>query len=215
MELLDRIEDQVAVTGLPLFAITLAAVPCPDTPVILTLHWHGFVKEKLADTDYAAAISYAPIPSSALQLNERWEELTTVDRAAMEAAWELGAWDVHRAERPACLRAGADMREAFECLQAFGTFPFGIDGHQVVVADTPDADELIGVAARRGYLMWMFRPVRGGIWGEYADDATLTEDGSRSPPCPHRPIPPTCAGNRKTVYRFGVSTSGSGQASSR
>jgi len=28
------------------------------------------------------------------------------------------------------------------------------------------------LAARRGYLMWMFRPVHGGIWAEVADDAT-------------------------------------------
>ena len=53
MELLDRIEDQVASTRLPLFAITLAAVPCPDTPIILTLHWHGFIKERLAEVEEA------------------------------------------------------------------------------------------------------------------------------------------------------------------
>jgi hypothetical protein len=204
MELLDRIEDQVAATGLPLFAITLAAVPCPDTPVILTLHWHGFIKEKLVDIEEAEAVSYTPIPSSALQLNERWKNLVAVDRAAMDAAWELGAWDVQRAERTGCMRPGAESREALECLQAFGSFPYGINGSNVVVADAPDADDLVEVAARRGYLMWLFRPVRGGIWGEYADDATLIEDGRRNPPCPLLPIPPTCAGNRQTVYRFGV-----------
>ncbi len=87
MELLDRIEGQVASTGLPLFAITLAAVPCPDTPIILTLHWHGFIKEKLAEIEEAETVSYTPIPSSALQLNERWKNLAAVDRAAMDAAW--------------------------------------------------------------------------------------------------------------------------------
>jgi hypothetical protein len=207
MELLDRIEDQVASTGLPLFAITLAAVPCPDTPIILTLHWHGFIKEKLADVDEARAVSYSPIPSSALQLNERWKDLIAIDRAAMDAAWELGAWDVQRAERQACMRGGAESREALECLQAFGAFPFGINGNNVVVADAPDADDLVEVAAHRGYLMWLFRPVRGGIWGEYADDATLIEDGRRNPPCPLLPIPPTGEGTRQTVYRFGGPTS--------
>jgi hypothetical protein len=204
MELLDRIEDQVASTGLPLFAITLAAVPCPDTPVILTLHWHGFIKEKLAEVEAAEVVSFTPVPSSALQLNERWRDLVAVDRAAMDAAWELGAWDVQRAERPGCMRPGAESSEALECLQAFGSFPFGINGNSAVVADAPDADELVEVAARRGYLMWLFRPVRGGIWGEFADDATLIADGRRNPPCPLRPIPPTCDGRRKTVYRFGV-----------
>jgi hypothetical protein len=215
MQILDRIEVQVAATGLPLVGITLAAVPCPDTPVILTLHWHGFIKEKLADIEEATTVSYIPIPSSALQLNERWRNLVAVDQAAMAAAWELGAWDVARAERPGCLRPGAASSEALECLQAFGSFPFGINGNEVVVSDAPDADDLVQLAAQRGYLMWMFRPVRGGIWAEYADDATLDEQGRRPPPCPHRPIPPTCEGKRKTVYRFGVAADKAGAADIR
>lgn len=204
MQLLDRIEDQISATGLPLVGITLAAIPCPDTPVILTLHWHGFIKEKLAEVEQAEAVSFTPVPSSALQLNDRWRDLVAVDRAAMEAAWELGAWDVARAERKGCLRPGAPTTEALECLQAFGAFPYGINGNQVVVSDAPDANELVQLAATRGYLMWLFRPVSGGIWAEVADDATLTSGGRRSPPCPHHPIPPCCDGNRKTVYRFGV-----------
>ena len=207
MEILERIEEQIAASGLPLVGITLAAVPCPDTPLILTLHWHGFIKEKLADVEQAEAVSYTSLPSSALQLNHRWRDLVAVDRAAMEAAWELGAWDVARAERKGCMRPGAPSTEALECLQAFGAFPYGINGSQVVVADAPDADELLRLAACRGYLMWLFRPVSGGIWAEVADDATLTSMGRRPPPCPHRPIPPRCDGNRKTVYRFGVSAS--------
>ena len=207
MELLERIEEQIAATQLPLFAITVAAVPCPDTPVILTLHWHAFVQERIADVDHAQPIQYKPVPSSALQLNERWGDVLTVDRATMEAAWELGAWDVARAERPSCVRPGAPSREALECLQAFGAFPFGVDGNQVVVSDAPDTDELINVASRRGYLMWMFRPVRGGIWKDYADDATLKADGTREPPCPVEPVPAGAVRTRKTVYRFGVSTS--------
>lgn len=205
MHLLERIENQISATGLPLVGITLAAVPCPDTPVILTLHWHGFIKEKLCELPEAEAISYTPVPSSALQLNDRWRDLLAVDRAAMEAAWELGAWDVARAERKGCLRPGAPSTEALECLQAFGSFPFGINGQQVVVSDAPDTDELVQLAANRGYLLWQFRPVSGGIWAEYADDATLTSKGRRAPPCPHHPIPPRCDANRKTIYRFGVS----------
>ena len=58
-----------------------------------------------------------------------------------------------------------------------------------------------------GYLMWLFRPVRGGIWKDVADDATLLPDGTREPPCPVAPVPPTGSVARKTVYRFGVSAS--------
>ena len=79
-----------------------------------------------------------------------------------------------------------------------------MQGEQVVVADAPDADELVNVAARRGYLMWMFRPVRGGIWMEVAEDATLRPDGTREPPCPIEPLPPRADRARRTVYRFGV-----------
>ncbi|MGZ5233616.1 MAG: hypothetical protein ACXWC3_26705, partial [Burkholderiales bacterium] len=82
MRILECIEDQITSTNLPLVGITLAAVPCPDTPVILTLHWHGFIKEKLAEIEEAQTVSYTPIPSSALQLNDRWNNLIAVDRAA-------------------------------------------------------------------------------------------------------------------------------------
>ncbi|HUP94947.1 MAG TPA: diguanylate cyclase [Burkholderiales bacterium] len=204
MRILECIEGQIASTNLPLVGITLAAVPYPDTPVILTLHWHGFIKEKLVEIEEAETISYTPIPSSALQLNDRWKSLVAVDEATMAAAWALGAWDVARAERPGCMRAGAAGTEALECLQAFGTFPYGMHGNQVVVSDTPDADDLVHLAAHRGYLMWVFRPVKGSIWAEYADDATLGPEGTRAGPCPHRPIPPVCDGKRHTVYRFGV-----------
>lgn len=207
MNLLESISDRMAATNRPLFAITVAAVPCPDTPVILTLHWHGFIEEKIIEVEEAETVSYTPIPSSALQVNERWDDLTALDRAAMEAGWELGAWDVARAERVGCIRPGAESREALECLQAFGAFPYGVNGHQVVVSDAPDAKDLLNLAARRGYLMWMFRPVHGGIWAEVADDATLRPDGTRTPPCPLAPVPPGGSGSRKTVYRFGISGS--------
>jgi hypothetical protein len=209
MEILERIKSQMTATQLPLVGITLAAVPCPDTPVILTLHWHGFIKEKLLEHEDAEPVSYTPVPSSALQVNDRWRDLVAVDRATLEAAWELGAWDVARAERPGCMRPGASSTEALECLQAFGSFPFGINGNQVVVSDAPDADELLQLAAVRGYLMWLFRPVSGGIWAEYANDATLDGDGRRAPPCPLHPIVPMLEGGRKTVYRFGVPAAGS------
>ena len=79
------ISDQIAATGRPLFGVTVAAVPCPDTPVILTLHWHGFVEERIAAIDIAKPVLFSSIPSSALQLNTRWTDLTSLDLAAMEA----------------------------------------------------------------------------------------------------------------------------------
>jgi len=210
MEILERIEAQIAASQLPLFAITVAAVPCPDTPFILTLHWHGFVRERLVDLDEADTVAYHPVPSSALQVNERWTDILDLDRAAMQAGWELGAWDVARTERPSCTRPGAESSEALDCLKAFGVFPFGVNGKHAVVADAPDADELLQLAGRRGYLMWLFRPVRGGIWGDVADDATLLPGGTREPPCPHLPIRPHLKSANRTIYRFGLPASPQG-----
>ena len=90
---------------------------------------------------------------------------------------------------PGCMRPGAQSAEALECLQAFGAFPYGINGNQVVVSDAPDADDLVQLAAQRGYLMWVFRPVKGGIWAEYADDATLGPEGTPRRALPASPDP--------------------------
>ncbi len=204
MNLLEEISEHMSAKPLPLVAITVAAVPCPDTPVILTLHWHGFIEEKIAELEEAQTVAYRPVPSSAFQVNHRWSDLTVLDRAAMEAGWEMGAWDVARAERAGCSRLGADSRETLACLQAFGSFPYGFNDFPVVEAEAPDAGELVSLAARRGYLMWMFRPVHRGIWAPVADDSTLRNDGTRTPPCPVESIPVTGQGTRKTVYRFGV-----------
>ena len=81
-------------------------------------------------------------------------------------------------------------------------------GEPMVVSETPDADDLLDVAARSGYVVWTFRPVHGGIWADVSDDATLRADGTRKPPCPHHPVPPGGRKSRHTVYRFGVSEGG-------
>jgi len=82
-----------------------------------------------------------------------------------------------------------------------------VEGAAPFVAETPDADDLIDVAARSGYLLWTFRPVRGGLWKAVADDQTLEADGRRKPPCPYLSEPPRMgARQRKTIYRFGKAT---------
>ncbi|MBA2689428.1 MAG: diguanylate cyclase [Burkholderiales bacterium] len=203
MQLLERIEEQISTTRLPLVAITVAAVPYANTPVVLTLHWHGLAPTRLADVPGANAIRYRCVPSSALQINERWNDLRCLDMTAMEAAWELGAWDMARLERASCLRPGADVSESIDCLRAFGNYPYQVDGELPFLAETPDADELVDVATRSGYLTWIFRPVSGGLWQTVADDQTLEADGRRKPPCPYLSEPPRVGRHRKTVYRFG------------
>jgi hypothetical protein len=201
MEILECITEQMTVNRLPLVGVTVAAVPCPDTPIILTLHWHGFRKETQVDDESESAL--APVPSTSLQMNERWTDLLDVDMATLEAGWELGAWDVVRAERPPCLRSGAAAAEAVDCLRAFGSCPMAYRGRDMFVTEAPDMEELIQLAGQSGYLYWQFRPVHGGIWSDVRADATLNPDGTRTPHCPLAPVRPHGEGKQRTVNRFG------------
>ena len=206
MDVLEQIRDQMSAMKLPLYAVTMTAVPCPDTPILLMLHWHGFRRDFLYEASDAVPVAFRSVPVSALQLNEQWNELPTLDLAAMEAGWELGAWDVARMQRRSCLRPGADTAETLECLQAFGNVPEAMGGRDLIVAEAPDADELLRLGASVGYVTWQFRPVCGGIWADVADDVTLKSDGTREPPCPYLPEPPLVTiGERasRKVYRFG------------
>lgn len=209
MQLLDRIETQLISNRLPLVAITVAAVPYANTPVVLTLHWHGFVETRLAEVTEASVIAYQAVPSSALQINERWDAFNELENEVLDVAWELGSWDLARTEALPFTRPGASEYESRECMGAFGSPAVAIDGRSPIVAEVPDAGELIEAAARSGYVSWMFRPVRGGVWAELAEDATLEEGGYRNPPCPYLPSP-THVGRtrrpRRVVYQFGRGT---------
>lgn len=206
MHLLDRIETQLIANRLPLVAITVAAVPYANTPVVLTLHWHGFVEMRLADVTDANVIAYQAVPSSALQVNDRWDQFGELENEVLDVAWELGSWDLARTEALPFVRPGASEQESLECMGAFGSLPVSIDGQPPIVAEVPDSSELIEAAARSGYIQWLFRPVRGGVWADVADDVTLQDGGYRNPPCPVLPAP-TRAGptlrTRRVVYQFG------------
>ena len=203
MQLLDCIETQLISNRLPLVGVTLAAVPHANTPVVLQLHWHGFVETRLADVTDANVVAYQAVPSSALQINDRWDRFDELENAVLDVAWELGAWNLERMEAPPFIRPGSSARESFECMGAFGSPPIQLDGQPPVVAEVPDCGDLIEAAARSGYVQWLFRPVRGGVWAEVADDLTLQEGGYRNPPCPHLSAPTRPGHSRRVVYQFG------------
>jgi len=184
MEVFDRIAEQIDAVGLPLFAVTLTALPRANTPLLLMLHWHGFRADPEPAVEAANPVPQRPVPGSALQLNDYWDALTRVDELMLDAAWRLGAWELDREERGGCEAAGIGAREALECRQAFGENPFGADADDYMVAEAPDRGEMLQMGARLGYVRWQFRPVRGGVWRDTACDDTLDEIGGRRPPCP-------------------------------
>lgn len=199
MEIFQKIAAQISAVRLPLYAVSLTAIPRADTPLLLFLHWHGFRRGERP--------GHRPVPGSALQLNERWQALEEIDAAMLDAGWRLGAWDVEREERRPCNHVSATSREALECLQAFGEHTDRRAAETLLLAEAPDREALLQVGAEKGYVRWQFRPVAGGVWSATPGDETLAADGSRTPPCP---VTPAAAGAsrqarpvRRTVYRLG------------
>jgi len=208
MDFLDAIETQLICNRLPLAGVSVAAIPCGDTPVVLSLHWLAFVEHKV-ESDSGPAMRYEPVPSSCLQLNGRWREMPELEDAVMEVAWELGAWDLSRQELGPCMRPGAPSQEMIECEMAFGQPHRCVDPVFAPVSDVEDAEEILSIAGQRGYLLWRFRPIRGGIWEEVADDVTLERGGYRNPRCPQHGLDfgdtSRLQKPRQLVYCFGRS----------
>ena len=180
--ILEVIEDQLVANRLPVAGVTIAALPFPNTPAVVSLHWHAFIEN--ANTPDRAALLYQSVPSSALQINIRWDQFEDLEVDVLEASWELGAWDLRRIEAPGCGRSRSPARAYTEMQTSFGVSPQAIDGERVFVADVPDADELVGAAARAGYVHWEFRPTWCGLWKDLAADVTLEKGGYRNPLCP-------------------------------
>lgn len=203
MDLFDKLTSQIACVGLPLFAVSLTAVPRANTPVMLMLHWHGFRKNP--DREHRLRNPQpVSVPGSALQINEPWNLVSALDHAMLDAAWRLGAWELERDEKRACNYIGASDMEATECRQAFASHAVPVDDGWI--AEAPDQDELMHLGARVGYLRWLFRPVQGGIWGAASHDDTLGDDGSREPPCPVAPREMVGTRISRMKYRLGHST---------
>lgn len=211
MNLFYTLIDQMQMMKLPLYAVTLTAVPRADTPLLLMLHWHGFRKQATPALPQLKPIMQ-PVPGSALQINTRWQQPEVVEEAVLDAAWQLGAWDVQREEHRGCNTVGASEQEALACKQAFGCYDgLGADTvlpEALLISDAPDQEAMLDLGARIGYVRWQFRPVNGGLWDTTAEDDTLLENGRRIPPCPIRPLAlkgwTTKTGpTSKTAYRLG------------
>lgn len=200
MNIFHTLIEQMQVMQLPLTAVTLTAVPRADTPLLLMLHWHGFRKQPTSMPALKPVLQ--PVPGSALQLNDRWQQPEMVEEAVLDAAWQLGAWDVQREERRACTYIGATAQEALACKQAFGKYEEELE-NELLVSEAPDRDEMLQLGAKVGYIRWQFRPVNGGVWQSTADDDTLSEDGRRIPPCPIRPLALKGGKLSKTAFRLG------------
>ena len=201
MDVIGKVAAQIATVGLPLFAVTLTAIPRANTPMLLMLHWHGFRRTPERPPP-GGTMSASPVPGSALQINERWDAMEVLDEAMLQAAWQLGAWELDREERRACSTIGASDREALECRQAFGDHPYA-DASMQIVAEAPDRPDMMELGSRVGYVRWQFRPVHGGGWAETAEDDSLLADGRRTEPCPYGPKALVGTRTSRTRYRLG------------
>jgi hypothetical protein len=204
MDLFDILQEQIDSVRLPLFAVTVTAASQVNTPLIAILHWHGFRRATPLVLP-GIEIPSRPVPGSAVQLDAPWQSFETVDAMLLDAAWQSGAWEVERVEQRGCNVIGAGAAEALACRQAFGDYGEDRTRDVQLLDDDTGRDELMQLAARSGYLRWLFRPVKGGLWGTlHEPDDTLDADGGRRPPCPVPPAPRRPDGRGRTVYRLGA-----------
>ncbi|MFX7052496.1 hypothetical protein ABTH91_20905, partial [Acinetobacter baumannii] len=84
---------QMDAVRLPLVAVTVTAARRPNTPLVAILHWHGF---RRASPLVLPGVDSPPrsVPGSAIQLTHAWQSVEAVDEALLDAAWQLGAWDL-------------------------------------------------------------------------------------------------------------------------
>lgn len=203
MDLFTTIQEHHGAMRLPLYAVTVTAAARVDTPVLLILHWHGFRRETPVRLP-GVALPPRPVAGSAVQIDERWDSVAAVDQAMLDAAWQLGAWDVERVTHGPWRRLGAPASEALACRRAFGDYPDADGPEEAVIAEAPDRDAMMEVAARRGYIRWMFRPRKAGLWAWLNDrDSTVDEGGGRALPCPVPPRPWIGGRGNRFVYRLG------------
>ena len=204
MDLFYMLQEQIDTVRLPLLAVTVTAAVQVNTPLIAILHWHGF-RRATPLALRGIEIPPRPVPGSAVRLDAPWHSFETVDAMLLDAAWQSGAWEVERVEQRSCNVIGASAAEALACRQAFGDYGEGGAPGQPLLDDETDREALMQLAASRGYVRWLFRPVKGGLWGTLNEpDDTLDADGGRQPPCPVLPKPRLPDGRGRTVYRLGT-----------
>ncbi|MEM5314313.1 diguanylate cyclase [Paraburkholderia sp. JHI869] len=205
MDLFDRLQEQAESVRLPLFAVTVTAAAQINTPLIAILHWHGFRRATPLMLP-GVEIAPRPVPGTAVQIDAPWQSVEAVDAMLLDAAWQFGAWEVERIERRGCNMIGASAAEALACRRAFGDYGSDMPPDERLLDGASDRCDLMLLAARRGYLRWLFRPVKSGVWRALDEpDDTLAEDGGRRPPCPVEPQPRSARGRThgRTVYRLG------------
>lgn len=200
MDILSCIRTHVSAMRLPLYAVTLSAVAKADTPTLLTLHWHGFMRQTTLHLP-GLPLPPRPVAGSALQLNDPWHLPAQLDTAMLDAAWHLGAWNLERENHRPWWRLNASQSETLACHRAFAHYP---EDENAVLVEAPAQEQLLDWASTRGYIRWLFRPRVSGLWNRIdADDATLDDGDARVSNCPVSPLPLDTHRDGHVVYRLG------------
>ncbi|WP_028101299.1 hypothetical protein [Pseudoduganella violaceinigra] len=201
MQIFDAVSAQISAMGLPLFAVSATRAEWPDTPLLLFLHWHGFRRATPLQLEGVPMPARA-VPSSALKFEGPGLSTAAADAALLDTAWRLGAWQLERQQLRACSTAGAPEGEAFACRLAFGDNAAGYPDEHMLGEHLDVRRAQMELAARRGYLQWLFQPVKGGVWAGIGPlDDSLGADGGRPSDCPVRPLP--SAPGKRVVYKLG------------
>jgi len=211
MNIFETIAAQAAAMRLPLYAVTATRVARRGDAALLSMHWHGFLRQTPLKLP-GVVLPLRSVAQSVAQLDLSGEGPGELEHALLEAAWQFGAWELERVERPGWWRLGVPATEVRDAMCAFGFIEDEEDAQAHTIADAPDRREMLREAGRRGYVRWLFRPRKYGIWSMVREDAdeTLDSSGGRTLPCPVLPraVGGTAggAGGARTVYRLGHSS---------
>jgi hypothetical protein len=167
----------------PLYAVTVTAAARVNTPMLL-LHWHSFHRATPLRLP-GVPIPTRAVPGSAIQINEPWQAFESIDQALLDAAWQLGAWDLERLQRRASNEIGTSAHEALACHQAFGDHADDPSRQAHLVDETPDREGLMRLGPPRAICAGHSCPSREGAGARRTDeDDTLeTDSGRRRLPC--------------------------------
>lgn len=185
---LQRAAHAPAMAGISIKSVSVAATRDSQHDPVMTIVWSmpdsgaAIDAPRLSMPGVSCSMISRPADTAVL-IDRDGDSPAEIEDALMAVAWELGAWDMCRDERPP-LPDGATWRESRYGVGAdFGVNDSIIMGHKLVAgARAPDV--VCSIAASDGYVVWRFIPLAMAtptarrLWGH--KDSTLQPDCTRA-----------------------------------
>lgn len=160
---LQKAAQAPAMAGIYVKTVDLAATYDWEHRPVMTIVWS--MPDASSWVDASQAYHRAGIQASmmvrpsdtAILLDRALASPKEIDDVMLNAAWQLGAWDLVRLER-APLHPGADWQDPGCGIPSSFGYGYVVGDHPLVTGDQAD-DETCEQAATHGYITWRFVPL--------------------------------------------------------